>query len=378
MKVIGVLHHSNFGGCEKLAKEFAIYTESGILLLQTNLEVKDREICSSSEDFYHFPLKRKNRIINFLKTFHRSKSLADTYDNYILWHGRYRLIETMVLIRFWVKKNHVIIHIGTNIESIKFIEQLTYILMFFASKRINLVFPSLFVKESAKRIWAFRYLKSEVISNAVSKPNLAENPKRARGIVMVSRFDDSKRQDLVLNGFAQVADKLNCDLYLVGNGPNLEAIKNEVAFLQIENRVHFLPENSNPFREFSKNDLFIFAHDEREGFGLVAYEAIIAGMRLIASNTPAMFELGLAGQYLFENNILKVAQRMEEVFPENSCSLEYFESLRLIIEESANIQSMIRSYWMLLIGETIDYSYSGLFAHFIRADYIFAILRFNL
>lgn len=106
-------------------------------------------------------------------------------------------------------------------------------------------------------------------------------------ILNVGAFEERKNQLALIEAFGKIANQVQQDLVLIGNGKKyLESCKKRVKELGLINRVHFL--SNIPFNElpvfYQTADLFCFP-SHFEGFGLPIVEALF-------SKTPVITSLG--------------------------------------------------------------------------------------
>ena len=103
-------------------------------------------------------------------------------------------------------------------------------------------------------------------------------------IINAAALNKVKRQDLLIKSFS----KLNTDLHLVllGKGNQEKNLKNLVKKLNIENKVHFLGWQSNPYKYIKNAKLFVLSSDV-EGFGNVIVESLALNTPVVSTNCPS-------------------------------------------------------------------------------------------
>lgn len=101
-------------------------------------------------------------------------------------------------------------------------------------------------------------------------------------ILCVGSLIQRKGVDLLLEALSTV--KTEYELYLAGEGPEKEALQELAAFLEIENRVHFLGQLDREalLKHYEDSDLFILPTRE-DCFALVILEALCSGLPVICS-----------------------------------------------------------------------------------------------
>ena len=99
----------------------------------------------------------------------------------------------------------------------------------------------------------------------------------------VGRFMKQKNHEFLIDIFAEVVkQKENAVLLLIGEGPLMELIKDKVKNLNLSNKVIFLGVRSDVADLYNVMDVFVFP-SLYEGLGMVAVEAQVSGLPVIAS-----------------------------------------------------------------------------------------------
>ncbi len=96
-------------------------------------------------------------------------------------------------------------------------------------------------------------------------------------IVHVGRFIAAhKRQDILIEAFDRIKDKVDVDLVFVGSGEFESTFKSMVKEKGISDRVHFLGWQKNPYPFIRKAKVLVLC-SQYEGFGGVLVESIVCG-----------------------------------------------------------------------------------------------------
>ena len=101
----------------------------------------------------------------------------------------------------------------------------------------------------------------------------------------------------VVATFAKVQEKVGAKLLLVGDGPEMSRIHQQVKDLQIEQEVLFLGKRDNLSELYSMSDVKLLM-SEKEAFGLVLLEAMACGVPAIGTQVggiPEIIEPGING-----------------------------------------------------------------------------------
>lgn len=100
----------------------------------------------------------------------------------------------------------------------------------------------------------------------------------------VARFNDQKNHEYLLRIFEEVASKRdNAVLLLVGNGPNLDKIKQKIEEHPYQNRIIYYGITDNVTELYSAMDVFVLP-TKYEGLGIVFVEAQINGLPVVTSD----------------------------------------------------------------------------------------------
>jgi glycosyltransferase involved in cell wall biosynthesis len=137
-------------------------------------------------------------------------------------------------------------------------------------------------------------LPMTVIPNPARLPDLASPEDGApTRVVSIGRLASQKRHDLLLAGFARIADTRTCRLLIFGTGPLRERLEVQADALSVRHLVDFAGFVEGPAERLTANDVFALCSDF-EGFGNVFVEVLARGVRIVATDAPygARFVLG--------------------------------------------------------------------------------------
>jgi L-malate glycosyltransferase len=118
---------------------------------------------------------------------------------------------------------------------------------------------------------------------------------RRQRLIHSSNFRRLKRVDLVIEIFAKVRAQLDCELVLIGDGPERSAMERLVQALGLTEHVHFLGKQHQIATVLAQADVFLLP-SETESFGLAALEALSCGVPVVAFAVGGLPELVVNGE----------------------------------------------------------------------------------
>ncbi|CAA6818601.1 MAG: Transferase [uncultured Sulfurovum sp.] len=132
-------------------------------------------------------------------------------------------------------------------------------------------------------------------------------------LLSVSRLREQKRIDLMLETLSHLP--LNYHLTIVGSGEKEIALKALSIRLNLQNRVRFLGQQSNPYTYMKRADLLLLT-SQREGFPNVLLEANTLGLPIVAfaslGGIQEIIEEGVNGFFVPFNKCELLAKKIEE------------------------------------------------------------------
>lgn len=135
-------------------------------------------------------------------------------------------------------------------------------------------------------------------------------------IVTAGRLVEQKDQKTLLNAFSKVNKKMKCRLLVLGEGPLKDQLVQESNKFGIQDRVHFIGFQSNPYIYFKQANLFVLS-SIHEGFSHVIAEALATGVPVVSTNCksgPAeVLDNGVYGQLCEVGNVEELAKKMLDV-----------------------------------------------------------------
>lgn len=166
-------------------------------------------------------------------------------------------------------------------------------------------------------------------------------------IMTAGRLVHDKDQLTLIRAFAKVNRKHNAKLIILGEGELETELKKLATDLQVENRVHFLGFQQNPYIYFSKAHMFVLT-SKREGFGHVLAEALAVGVPVVATKAkPGAVEVLDNGKYGVLCNIGdsdQIADAIEQVLTWDETKRKEVIARGLERVDSFRASSIVKQY----------------------------------
>ena len=136
----------------------------------------------------------------------------------------------------------------------------------------------------------------KVIPNFIScqKIDFKSNIVKKKRIIHISNFRPVKRVHDVVKVFHGIFREINSELIMIGDGPDLNSVRDLTNELGLQDSVHFLGKSKEIDNFLKYSDLFLLP-SETESFGLVALESMSFGVPVISSDKGGVTELVING-----------------------------------------------------------------------------------
>lgn len=102
-------------------------------------------------------------------------------------------------------------------------------------------------------------------------------------IMTAGRLVPQKDHKTLLRALSIVEKQLNCKLIVLGEGPLKNELTQFAKELGLQNKVHFVGFQNNPYTYMKKSDLFVLT-SIHEGFSHVIAEALATGLPVVSTN----------------------------------------------------------------------------------------------
>ena len=200
----------------------------------------------------------------------------------------------------------------------------------------KVVLPSTGMHKALRDIRPNSEDKFIVIPNSINSKDISlrideiKNPYPFEYIVSMGRMTSQKNFELLINAYSKSRITQNLKLIIIGDGPQLESLKNLVSDLDLSNEIIFTGRLSNPF-PIVKNSKFLVNPSSYESFCNVILEALTLSKAVIATDCnygPSdmvinnvngfLIEVDNLDQMIFSLNKLALEPQLLKKFEDNS------------------------------------------------------------
>jgi glycosyltransferase involved in cell wall biosynthesis len=130
-------------------------------------------------------------------------------------------------------------------------------------------------------------------------------------IIQIARFSKQKDQETLIRSIPYV--NIPMKLLLVGDGPEIDKMKELVVSLELNNKIEFLGIKTNVYNLLKMADLVVLSSNH-EGLSLAGLEAMASGTPLIASKVSGLTTLVYDAGILFEHeDEVDLANKINEI-----------------------------------------------------------------
>ncbi|AXQ99042.1 glycosyltransferase [Pseudoalteromonas piscicida] len=147
-----------------------------------------------------------------------------------------------------------------------------------------------FLTEDVAKIYKEKYNKSRAINipNFVNFDDVkSESNVVSNGILFCSRISYDKNIEFLVDIYENYRDLGGkYDLTIIGTGPEVELLKQQIFNSKYKKNIHFLGHQPNTSKFYKSAKIFLFT-SKAEGFGLTIVEALGHGVPVVASNCPS-------------------------------------------------------------------------------------------
>ena len=192
-------------------------------------------------------------------------------------------------------------------------------------------------RESIENVYPMFQNKLQTIYNGYDFSSLFEKSEELppvtlekNSICVIGRLEELKGTDRVLEVFNELQNEVNdVHLYYIGSGEQENFLKEEVERLQLQNKVHFLGYQKNPY-SILKQAKVLLSLSKQEGFSGAVVEAVTLGIPFVSTNVGGALELSNDGQFgeVIETNQEAMEALKKYISGERNISENYSEFIQ--------------------------------------------------
>jgi glycosyltransferase involved in cell wall biosynthesis len=172
-------------------------------------------------------------------------------------------------------------------------------------------------------------------------------------IITIGNMYAHKRQDVLLEAFSQVRERMKAHLVILGEGPLRAELQDRADRLGVGGSVWFKGFQRNPFKFLAASDVYVSAA-ESEGFDISQVEAMACGIPVIVTDAPRFraVEHGKTGVLVPPNDAPALAGAICEVLTSSTLSGRLVEAAGDVV---SNLSSeRIARRWERVIQEVAN------------------------
>jgi len=197
----------------------------------------------------------------------------------------------------------------------------------------------------------------KVIPNFVDPQKFTrlEKNRERKTICHSSNFRPIKRIPDIIKAFKSILEEIDCDLALIGNGPERPMAEELARKLGISSRIHFFGNVKNVQDVLCKSDLFLLP-SENESFGLAALEAMSCEVPVVASDVGGLRELishGVDGYLIEVGDVAALTRYSLNILQDPKLQKEFGKNARQKVLEKYTPNKIVPKYEKLY-NETLD------------------------
>jgi len=171
--------------------------------------------------------------------------------------------------------------------------------------------------------------------------------------ITLGRLILQKDHKLMIEAFQKVNIKNpNTNLIILGEGPMQNTLTSLIKELNLEQKVHLLGFQEDPFSYLKQADIFVFS-SKFEGFGNVLVEAMACGLPIVSTNCPSgpaeILENGKYGSLTKVGDIDELAEAM--IFMLNEQNIKLFKEKSLQRADDFDVKIIAKEYLNILEGK---------------------------
>ncbi len=179
-----------------------------------------------------------------------------------------------------------------------------------------------------------------------------------RSVCFVGRLEPQKGVQWLVESAGGWLDKTpDCDLLIVGDGPQRELLERTAESQNIGNRVHFLGWRADVPQILARCELLVLP-SAWEGMPNVVMEAMASARPVVACDVEGVSELlgpGNGPQMISHGDTAAIVEKIQSLLSDPELAARLGQANRRRIEQNFSLSSMIRTYeqlWESLVKDT--------------------------
>lgn len=168
-------------------------------------------------------------------------------------------------------------------------------------------------------------------------------------LIHISNFREVKNIPDVVKSFQLITAEVDAKLLLVGEGPEMDSIKQLVQDLHLEEKVLFTGKRNDLAQFLAISDM-MFHLSEKEAFGLVLLEALACGVPAVATaidGIPEVITDGVNGFLVPFGDVQQAAEKAIQILQDETLHKEFVENGFLTVREKFNSEKIVAQYEQL-------------------------------
>lgn len=184
-------------------------------------------------------------------------------------------------------------------------------------------FNELYGENLANRKVIYNYIDKDTVIKKAEENIEIELNQEEMNFVTVARLVPQKSIDRLIKVESKLAkENLNCNFYVIGEGPEKAKLQELIQREKIENNFKLLGKKENPYPYIKKATYFCLL-SEFEGYGMVLEEAKILNKPIIITDTAAREAIkDYKNSIVLENTFEGIYEGLAKIIKENNTNIE--------------------------------------------------------
>lgn len=198
-----------------------------------------------------------------------------------------------------------------------------------------------------------KHIEQEINSGKLPKEHEQIFQKGEPVVITAGRLVKQKDHFTLIKAFAETNKKVPSQLVILGEGPLKDELMQLSQTLNVNERVHFLGFQDNPYIYFHKANLFVLT-SIHEGFSHVIAEALACGTPVVSTDCKSgpseVLDKGKYGMLCEVGNVDEISTGMLQTLTLNQNELEKIQQLGIKRATYFNADKIVQQYEDLFIN----------------------------